>query len=411
MFRERYDVLVVGAGPVGAVCALSLARRGLSVAIVESDREISRNPRAATTHPATLEMIDDVGLLDDVKSLGLTARYFQFWDRVNGRRIATLDHETIADETRFPFVVQCEQHKLANLALDRLKRMPDVTIAMGADLLHFEDRGDEVHATVRVEGREENVRARYLVGCDGGRSSVRKALGIAFEGYTHPERFVVLTTPFDFETEGYCFRNYLFGPGEWANLFKVTGDDLTGLWRCVFPTRVGETDEEALADDAVEMRLQGVCKRGERYDVVHRNIYNVHQRVAASFRKGRVLLAGDSAHVNNPIGGLGMNFGIHDAIEVAERLERICRHGGDEEHELSAYNHVRRTLNVEYVQAQTEQNKKRLEERDPAVREQHFRNLEAIERDGGKQKQFLMRSSLLDSVRQANAMGGRAVAA
>ena len=405
MFRERYDVVVVGAGPVGAVCALSLARRGLSTAIIEADREISRNPRAATTHPATLEMIDDVGLLADVKTLGLTARYFQFWDRVEQRRVATLDHETIAGETRFPFVVQCEQHKLANLALDRLTSLPDVTVSMDTELLAFEQDANGVAVTVSVGGTTRTLRTRYLVACDGGRSKVRKDLGIEFEGYTHPERFVVLTTPFDFEREGYCFRNYLSDPGEWANLFKVTGDDLSGLWRCVFPTRVGETDEEALAEAAVQTRLQGVVTRGRPYDVVHRNIYNVHQRVAASFRSGRVLLAGDAAHVNNPIGGLGMNFGIHDAIEVAERLERIIKHDGSEERELDAYNHVRRSLNVEYVQAQTVQNKKRLEERDPAVREQHFRDLAQIEHDLVRQKQFLMRSSLLDSVRQASEMG------
>ena len=408
MVGERYDAVVVGAGPVGAVCALSLARRGLSVAIIELEPEISRNPRAATTHPATLEMIDDVGLLDDVKALGLTARFFQFWDRVEQRRIATLDHEIIAGETRFPFVVQCEQHKLANLALDRLKTMPNVTVSMKTELIDFSQDGSGVTATVDADGTPKVLRARYLVGCDGGRSKVRKDLGIDFEGYTHPERFIVLTTPFDFEKEGYCFRNYLSDPGEWANLFKVTGDDLSGLWRCVFPTRVGETDEEALADAAAQRRLQGILKRDVPYDIVHRNIYNVHQRVAASFRKGRVLLAGDSAHVNNPIGGLGMNFGIHDAIEVAERLERIVKHDGDDEHELDAYDRVRRSLNVEYVQAQTVQNKKRLEERDPAVREQHFRDLEAIEHDPTRQKQFLMRSSLLDSVRQANEMGGRA---
>jgi 3-(3-hydroxy-phenyl)propionate hydroxylase len=400
---ERHDAIVVGAGPVGTVCALALARKGMSVALVEAEREINRNPRAATTHPATLEMLADLDLIDDIKAQGLVARYFQFWDRVTGCKVAEFDHELLKHDTRFPFVVQCEQHKLANLALARLQAMPNVTVKLGSELTGFAQDGSGITAQLNSADGQETLHGRYLVGCDGGRSGIRKDLKIEFEGYTHPERFIVLTTPFDFATEGFCFRNYLSGPGEWANLFKVTGDDGRGYWRAVFPTRIGETDEQALSEAAVQERLQGIRPKGQPYEVVHRNIYNVHQRVASSFRGGRVVLAGDSAHVNNPIGGLGMNFGIHDAIEVAERLQRIVQDGADQDHELDGYDRIRRSLNVEYVQAQTVQNKKRLEEQDPEARAAHFRNLEQIEHDPERQRQFLLRTSLLDSVKQAQA--------
>src|ERR1041385_473373 len=125
---------------------------------------------------------------------------------------------------------------------------------------------------------------------------------------------MVLTTSFDFAAErGYCFRNYIADPDEWTNLFKVAGDGGGPLWRAVFPTAPGETDEQVLNDDAVQGRLQKFFPKAGPYPVVHRNLYNVHQRVAASFRKGRAFLAGDAAHVNNPIGGLGLNCGIHNA--------------------------------------------------------------------------------------------------
>jgi 3-(3-hydroxy-phenyl)propionate hydroxylase len=398
---ENYDAIIVGAGPVGTICALALARKGMSVALVEAEHEINRNPRAATTHPATLEMLADLDLIDDVIAQGLVARHFQFWDRVTGHKVAEFDHELLKHETRFPFVVQCEQHKVANLALTRLQAMPNVTVMLGTELTGFAQDGSGVMAEVTSAQGQQTLHGRYLVGCDGGRSRIRKELNIEFEGYTHPERFIVLTTSFDFATAGYCFRNYLSGPGEWANLFKVTGDDGRGYWRAVFPTRIGETDEEALSDAAVQERLHGIRPQSGPYDVVHRNIYNVHQRVAASFRAGRAVLAGDSAHVNNPIGGLGMNFGIHDAVELAERLGRIVQGGSDPEHELDGYDRVRRSLNVEYVQAQTVQNKKRLEEQDPMVRAAHFRDLEATERDPERQRKFLLRTSLLDSVKQA----------
>jgi 3-(3-hydroxy-phenyl)propionate hydroxylase len=397
----NYDAIIVGAGPVGTICALALARKGISVVLVEAEHEINRNPRAATTHPATLEMLADLDLIDDVIAQGLVARHFQFWDRITGGKVAEFDHELLKHDTRFPFVVQCEQHKVANLALARLQAMPNVTVLLGHELTGFSQDASGVTAEINSAQGKQTLRGRYLVGCDGGRSRIRKELNIEFEGYTHPERFIVLTTTFDFATAGFCFRNYLSGPGEWANLFKVTGDDGRGYWRAVFPTRIGETDDEALSEAAVQERLQGIRPQAGPYDVVHRNIYNVHQRVASAFRAGRAVLAGDSAHVNNPIGGLGMNFGIHDAVELAERLARIVQDGSDQEHELDGYDRVRRSLNVEYVQAQTVQNKKRLEEQDPAVRAAHFRDLEAIERDPERQRKFLLRTSLLDSVKQA----------
>ncbi|MDB5519138.1 MAG: hypothetical protein JWQ17_5896, partial [Tardiphaga sp.] len=134
---ERYDAIIVGAGPVGTICALALARKGMSVALVEAEHEINRNPRAATTHPATLEMLADLDLIDDVIAQGLVARYFQFWDRVTGHKVAEFDHELLKHDTRFAFVVQCEQHKVANLALARLQAMPNVTVMLGTELTGF----------------------------------------------------------------------------------------------------------------------------------------------------------------------------------------------------------------------------------------------------------------------------------
>jgi 2-polyprenyl-6-methoxyphenol hydroxylase-like FAD-dependent oxidoreductase len=398
---ERHDAIVVGAGPVGAICALALARKGISVALIEAEPQINRNPRAATTHPATLEMMADLDLLDGIKTQGLVARYFQFWDRLTGRKVAEFDHELLKHDTRFPFVLQCEQHKIANLALTRLRTMPNVILKLGSELTGFGQDASGTTAQLDSRHGREILHGRYLIGCDGGRSRIRKDLKIEFEGYTHPERFVVLTTRFDFSAEGFCFRNYLSGPGEWANLFKVTGDDGAGYWRAVFPTRIGETDEQALSEQPVQERLNGICRQARPYQIVHRNIYSVHQRVASCFRGGRVLLAGDAAHVNNPIGGLGMNFGIHDAVELAERLQRVIQLGSDQDDELDGYDRIRRSLNVEYVQAQTVQNKKRLEEKNPEARARYFRELEHIERDPQRQREFLLRTSLLDSVKQA----------
>jgi 3-(3-hydroxy-phenyl)propionate hydroxylase len=346
-------------------------------------------------------MLAELDLVADVTASGVVARYFQFWDRSTGRKIAQFDHEILSNDTPYPFVVQCEQHKIANLGLARLQTMSHASVAMQTRASGFTDDGKRVTLELTPgDGTTRRVTASYLVGCDGGRSFVRKGLGIEFEGFTHPERFIVLTTPFDFEAEkGFCYRNYFSDPDEWANLFKVAGDDLRGLWRVVFPTRIKETDDEALSDAAVQHRLQKFFPLGRPYELAHRNIYNVHQRVAASFRRGRVMLAGDAAHVNNPIGGLGMNFGIHDAVSLASSIDSALN--GETEAGLDAYDRLRRPLNVEFVQSQTIQNKKRLEEKDPAVREKNFADLAATAADPVRHRAFLMRTSLLESVRNS----------
>jgi 2-polyprenyl-6-methoxyphenol hydroxylase-like FAD-dependent oxidoreductase len=392
---QRRNILVVGAGPVGSVAALACARLGHKVSLLEAQDRIDDSPRASTTQPPTLEILAELGLIDEYLRVGLVARSFEFWDRPTLTRIAEFDFERLRDETDFPFVVQTEQHKLAGMALERLRRMPNVEVIMGCAVsdLHQNDK----HVT--VSAGERQFHADYVIGADGGRSTVRKSLGIEFEGYTWPERFLVITTKFDFAAAlGCSYRNYMADPEEWTNLFKVAGDDLKGRWRAVFNTRQDESDEEALSDAAVRARLGRIYVPEGARDYLHLNLYNVHQRVAKNFRKGRVFICGDAAHVNNPIGGLGLNSGIHEAWDLAGLLDQALRGEGDE---LDEYEKRRRPLNIEYVQEQTIANKKRLEERDPAQRARRFQELREMADDPQRHKAFLMRASLLESTRRA----------
>lgn len=393
-------VLIAGAGPVGVITALALAQRDIPVRVFEAAERVNDTPRASTLHPATLEMLAGVGLLDEIVARGLVARTFQFWDRPARRQIAEFDHAILKDDTRYPFVVQCEQHKVANIAIARLRQFAHAEVRFSSPVTAVAPGNDRVDITVEVDGRPETISGSYLVGADGGRSLVRKSLDIAFEGYTFPERFLVLTSLFDFATEhGVAYRAYFSDPDEWANLFKVAGDDGLGRWRSVFPTLPGQTNDEVLNEIATEGRLQKFFPNEKPYDIVHRNIYSVHQRVAASFRKGRVFLAGDSAHVNNPIGGLGLNCGIHDAVHLAALLSTVLREERPQT-DLDTYDAMRRPMNIEYVQQQTVTNKKRLEEKDPAVRQANFDNLRRMAADPVAHRAFLMRTSLLESVRK-----------
>ncbi len=402
MSRQNPHVIVAGAGPVGVVAALACAQNDFSVTLLEAESKVDDNPRAATTHPSTLEMIARVGLTDQFIAEGLIARYFQFWDKASHTKIAEFDHELLRGETEFPFVVQTEQHKLCNIGLKKLKQYPYAEVRFCTRVTGLSQERDQV--TVRAEGPNgtETYRGDYVIGADGGRSAVRKALGVEFEGYTWPEQFLVLTVLDDFQAilPGSCYRNYVADPDEWTNLFKVAGDDGKGRWRAVCPTRPDETDEEALGDESVHRRLQGVFPLPEGYNLIHRNLYKVHQRVAAKFRKGRVFLAGDAAHVNNTVGGLGLNAGIHDAMELADTLGQVVM-GGADESLLDRYERRRRTLNIEFVQEQTINNKKRLEERDPKLRQARFDELRLISEDPKRHKAFLLRASLIESARKA----------
>jgi 3-(3-hydroxy-phenyl)propionate hydroxylase len=392
---------IVGAGPVGVVAALACARRGMRVVLFEAEREIDHGPRAATTHPSTLEMLAGLGLLEEFESVGLVARYFQFWDGATKTLIAEFDHAALRDETPYAYVVQTEQHKLSEIGLRRLSAISNAEVRLGAGVIDVAQDANRVTLTVAGPAGEERHAFDYIIGCDGGRSTVRKCLDVEFEGYTWPERFLVLTSLFDFESALGCReRSYISDPDEWTNLFKVMGDDLKGRWRAVFPARENETDEEAFSETAVRRRMRKLCEDHPMELLVHRNIYRVHQRVAKAFRRGRVFLAGDAAHVNNPVGGLGLNCGIHDAIELAQTLQLVAsgQAGADL---LDRYERRRRPLNIEYVQQQTVANKKRLEERDPGVRRANFDELRRAASDPGLHKQFLMRTSLIESARKA----------
>jgi 3-(3-hydroxy-phenyl)propionate hydroxylase len=385
------------------VAALACARHGHPVTLLEAEATVDASPRASTTQPPTLEILAALGLIDDYIAQGLVARHFQFWDRPAKRLVAEFDFERLRGATSFPYVVQTEQHKLANMAIARLRRMPHASVHLGTRVTGLAQEPDRVVVQAADGNGALDFIADYVIAADGGRSTIRKALGIEFEGYTWPERFLVVTTTFDFQSIlPCCLRNYMADPGEWTNLFKVAGDDGKGRWRAVFPTREDETDAEALSDRAVRARLARVHVPSGAGDVVHLNLYHVHQRVAKQFRKARVFLCGDAAHVNNPIGGLGLNCGIHEAWDLADLLDRVIT-GRADEALLDRYERRRRPLNLEYVQEQTVANKRRLEERDAARRGERFRELAETAADPARHRAFLMRASLLESARRAAA--------
>jgi 3-(3-hydroxy-phenyl)propionate hydroxylase len=388
-------VLVAGAGPVGLVAANVLADAGVPVTVFEAEPALPETLRASTFQPPTLDMLSRFGASQKLIEMGRVCRTLQYRDR--GGWVAEFDLGLLAGATEHPFRVQCEQFKLNRLLLERLADFPHARIEFSSTVVDVEQDSGSVCLTVDDPGGARRVRGSWLIGADGGKSEVRRALGIALEGFTWPERFLVASTPFEFgrAISGLADVSYFADSDEWFFLLRVPV-----VWRVMFPVREGERDAEILSDRGIERRLQRVFPRTERYEVVHRTLYSVHQRVASAYRRGRAFLAGDAAHLNNPLGGMGMNGGIHDAFDLAGRLARVIR-GEVTEAALDGYEGARRPLALEYVNTISAANKRNLETRDPGEQRRWRETMTRTAGDLALAREYLMKASMLASLRVA----------
>lgn len=398
-------VIVAGAGPVGLMLTLKLIRNGVPVLLLESLTE-SEFPkqmhRAGSNHPVTLEMYAEVGLYGRLERRGLIAPTFQYWDRQRDEIIAQFDHALIKDVTPYPFVLQCERLKVCEEALAMAREHELCDLRMGQPLVSFSQGADFIEAVTRApNGEDQRIRGSYLVGTEGARSVVRKMLGIEFEGFTYPDRTINITVNHDFNKYGFSHRNYISDPGEWMNLFHWCGPP--EAWRVHFHTDPGANERELVDPDKCQAMMQRFRPLDQPYEIAGVRLFTIHQRVAKSFRRGRAVLAGDAAHVNSPIGGLGMNSGVHDAMNLGVKLIRIWQKQGGEEL-LDLYERQRRTIAIEYVQAQSIRNKKLLTEADPAVRRKNHDELRRTAEDPKLARDFLLRTSMIASLQRAESI-------
>ncbi len=372
--------MVAGAGPVGLTAAMVLARRGHEVVVLEQGDELATESRASTFHPPTLEMLDDLGVLEALLDRGIVATTFQYRER-GGGEIATLDLGVLAPDTPYPYRVQCEQSRLTPILLDALPAPARVLFGHTVDDVTPSEHGVLVHTS------RGPIAADWLIGADGAHSAVRHAVGAAFDGDTYPERFLVASVEEDLTAAlpGIAPINYVFDPAEWLVLLRTPAH-----WRVLLPTP-GDTGDDVELSRLPE-RLAAVADLGRPWRLLHASLYRVHQRVMESFRVGRILFMGDAAHVNNPLGGLGMNSGIHDAVQMASALADVLEGGSESALDLIATR--RRTVAVEHVQRASHDNWKRLRERDDGFR-QHLRELAA---DPVAARAYLRRACLLDSL-------------
>jgi 4-nitrocatechol/4-nitrophenol 4-monooxygenase len=376
--------LICGAGPVGLVTALTLARAGICVVIVDSEPTIRDEPRAVVYHSPIVERFDRLGLLEDLKQIGVLKRAYHYWTR-DHTLLGHLSFDVLRPEdTAYPFNLHLGQPALAAVVLRHFLRVPGAEVRWRTRLIGVTQNEDSVTAALETPSGEEHVRAQWLIGADGTHSGVRRALNLKLEGVTWPEWFVATNLRFDFEAHGFGQSNVVLDPDHWAIIPKI---DQTGLWRCTY------REDGAFSEDEVRRLLP------DRYALFAPGMrectpeavtpYRVHDRCVDSFRRGRVLLAGDAAHVINPIGGLGLTGGLLDAVCLSNALIAVIR-GQRDARVLEAWSHERRRVFLEVTAPMAKENRRRVSERDPEKRRADAARLKALTNDPALARQALL---------------------
>lgn len=388
---DRSHVIVVGAGPTGLVTALGLARSGIPVTVLESEPAVVRSPRAVIYHWAVLDGLERLGLLDDAIRAGFTNPELCFIVLKTGERIR-LNIESLRGEVTHPFQVHLGQDKLAEIALAHLRRFPHASVEWSTRVVALSQDGQRVTLrSVAPDGPREH-RAAWVVGTDGGHSTIRQALGLAMDGMTWPERFVATNIRYDFARYGYAPANVVIDAPHGAIVAKI---DQSGLWRCTY------CEDASLPEESILERMPAyfaAALPGEkRYELVQFSPYRMHQRCVDRMRVGRVLLAGDAAHITNPTGGLGLTCGLYDAYVLYEALAAVVR-GEIGEEVLDRYSEERRRAFLEHASPDASEFKRMVyHAKSDAELEAQLAGFRAAERDSSLQRLIFLTAKKLET--------------
>ena len=311
--KQTTHVLVAGAGPVGLTAALALAEAGIAVTVAEKRPALSAASRASTFNPPTLEILHRLGVLEEVHHRGQVADRIQY--RTPDGIFAEFAMSALEEDTPFPYRLHLEQAQVTPIILDRLRNYRHARVLFDAEVQHVAQHGSRVVMRVRHGAGHETLDGNYLIGADGSRSDVREALGIPFDGEDYPDKILRVMTADDLDAllPGIAPVTYL-----WHGERSVSFLRMPDCWRIILRVPKEVDDDVALEPDWILARLTDAMPDCERLpNVLMKDIYGVSKRVAGRYRDGRMVLAGDSAHVTNTRGGMNMNCGMHDAFAIA----------------------------------------------------------------------------------------------
>ena len=386
-------VIIIGAGPVGTFAAYCLAESGIETLVLESESTCETDMRASTFHPSTLKYLDNLNLADELIEKGLKAPIFQYRIRSTDE-VLEFNLQELDDVLDFPFRLQCEQYKFARMLAGKLDRHRHSSVLFNRKLINFSEGNNKVTLDVDHHGTSEQYQCDYLIGADGANSIVRRNLGIEFSGFTYEEKFFTLSTqkPLENYFSNLSYVNYVSDPEEWFVLLKAPS-----AWRILVPVPQTLDDKAIKSNDYVSDIFTRVLNSSDPIETIHRTIYRVHQRVVNKMRYGRIMLAGDSAHLNNPLGGFGMNGGLHDAWNLAEKLDGIINHKKDQDL-LNLYDRQRRTVMNDFIQKQTIRNKKMIEETGDANYSSEWMRMRNLHENENERRDYMLRQSMTQSL-------------
>lgn len=397
------QVIVVGAGPVGLTLAYGLARAGVSVTVIETEPAISRQLRASTFHPPTLDMLDAWGITAELIAHGRITPTWQIRLHETGEHV-TFDLSVLRNDTAHPYRLQCEQAVLSDALEARLKREASARIWRGASVVDVGQHAGGAWVEVRPAGGgpTERVEAAYVVGCDGAHSLVRKAIGSDFEGGTYPDTTLLVTTHFDFDAlwPDLAGVNYI-----WQDEGTYSLLHLPKVWRVSLHPQADRPLEEEAQPERIARRLNVLFGNEHRFELQEIRPYRVHKRLASRWRQGRLFIAGDAAHLNNPKGGMGMNGGIHDAMALCEVLLRALE-GHNSEAALDAYERQRLPVVRDDIIGQADRNHARMQLRSLDERRASLAQLQALIDDRDRLRKHLRQTSMLDGLDRARELAG-----
>ena len=381
------QVVIVGAGPVGLVSAMKLSKYGIKCVVLEKNSGPITDIRASTFHPPTLDILAELGLMEKMLSLGLKVPIWQIRHLPSGEYV-NFDLSLIQSETNHAFRLQLEQKVFCRLCLEMLALDDAVDVRFNNEVVAIESNQTSAKTLVHDGNNEYSIKSDLVIAADGANSFCRKHLNIKYVGITYPKQSILVATDFLFEDyiSNLTRVNYL-----WLDNGRASFLRLKEYWRCALYPNVTNS-QIVLEDEFINSELNKIVP-GVTFTILERGKYYLHRKIIDNYVHGRVVFAGDSAHLINPTGGMGMNSGIHDAIFLTEMIEKIIN--GKESMDLLSFYSTQRREIMGNIMELSDENRGRLQNKNNDYRMAEIKRMQTIARDDNKLKEYLLKTSMI----------------